>query len=208
VAPTLLSRIAVITLLATALGCGVENDSSLCTNQRDDDGDYLIDCEDPNCASLGVCVPLENCTNGADDNADGAVDCDDTACAANPSCQPTEACGTPGDEDGDGAADCLDSDCAADPACVGPPEDCGAAGDEDGDGAEGCADSDCALDPLCAGPTGSSWTRSLAGASTSFGEEYELVGGLLGLYLIGMPNAVSFATADADGAPLALTGSQ
>jgi hypothetical protein len=59
----------------------------------DDDGDSLVDCDDPDCS--GLCgapaygVPFEEaCANGLDDDADGRTDCQDLDCAGDPSCPP------------------------------------------------------------------------------------------------------------------------
>ncbi|RME23555.1 MAG: hypothetical protein D6806_11075, partial [Deltaproteobacteria bacterium] len=49
-----------------------------CTNGVDDDGDRLVDCEDPDCANNPACNPPEDCTNGVDDDGDGFIDCADT----------------------------------------------------------------------------------------------------------------------------------
>ena len=53
----------------------------ICDNDRDDDGDGAIDCNDTDCADKGLCIPVEICDNVIDDDRDGAADCDDTDCA-------------------------------------------------------------------------------------------------------------------------------
>ncbi|MCI0479953.1 fibronectin type III domain-containing protein, partial [Candidatus Uhrbacteria bacterium] len=67
-----------------------EDTEAACSNGADDDGDGLIDCQDPECATLGICAPPpvpvpENtnvaCSNGADDDGDGLIDCQDPECA-------------------------------------------------------------------------------------------------------------------------------
>jgi hypothetical protein len=52
-----------------------------CSNGIDDDGDALVDCDDPDCSSDPNCAPLmENCSNGIDDDGDALIDCDDPDC--------------------------------------------------------------------------------------------------------------------------------
>ncbi len=63
-----------------------------CSDGRDNDGDGLFDCDDPDCAADEACLIV---------NPDPEI-CDDTI-----------------DNDGDGLTDCADSDCSADPACTG-----------------------------------------------------------------------------------------
>ncbi len=58
-----------------------------CRNGVDDDGDGLVDCDDPDCAGDASCPPAtEDCTNGVDDDGDGLVDCDDPDCGKDPAC--------------------------------------------------------------------------------------------------------------------------
>jgi len=54
----------------------------VCDNGSDDDGDFVGDCIDPDCASDPSCLPVENCFNGIDEDADGSIDCGDPDCAA------------------------------------------------------------------------------------------------------------------------------
>ena len=91
-----------------------------CSDGLDNDGDGLVDCADPDCASNPACqTSPEICTNGQDDDGDGLVDCSDPDCASDPACQvPTEICDNGQDDDGDGAVDCADSDCSAHSACA------------------------------------------------------------------------------------------
>ena len=55
-----------------------------CNDGKDNDGNGLIDCEDPACALLQVCtLPPEsetNCSDGLDEDGDSLVDCDDLDC--------------------------------------------------------------------------------------------------------------------------------
>ncbi len=56
-----------------------------CGNEIDDNGDGLIDCDDPICGYHPDCGG-EDCTNGSDDNGDGLIDCDDPDCVGHPDC--------------------------------------------------------------------------------------------------------------------------
>jgi len=130
------------------------DDTACCSDGRDNDGDGLVDCEDPDCAGIDPCGSSgeTDCANGEDDDGDGLVDCEDPDCATAPPCTtpPTETDCTNGeDDDGDGAADCDDEDCAEDPACA-TETDCANGEDDDGDGLVDCEDTaDCSLDPAC-----------------------------------------------------------
>jgi hypothetical protein len=102
-----------------------------CANNIDDDGDLLIDCNDPDCSGSPACATptppgVENCTNGVDDDGDGNIDCNDPDCAGSAACQaaiPTppgsENCANDVDDDGDGNIDCNDPDCSGSAACQG-----------------------------------------------------------------------------------------
>lgn len=87
------------------------------------DGDGLIDCEDPDCASSWVCefdiVGEGDCADGVDGDGDGAIDCADADCGSLNICRESE-CLDGEDDDGDGLVDCFDMDCL-----VGQPENCG-----------------------------------------------------------------------------------
>jgi hypothetical protein len=85
----------------------------LCSNGVDDDGDELLDCEDPDCENDEACVSCvnqndsgsleedagasqqdsgnqtEKCTNGVDDDSDQLVDCEDPDCSELDVCQLT-----------------------------------------------------------------------------------------------------------------------
>ena len=80
-----------------------------CGNGIDDDGDGLVDCDDPDCSG-NACQ--EVCDDGKDNDGDGFVDCADTDC---PPCQ--EICNNGLDDDRDGLIDCADPECAGDAAC-------------------------------------------------------------------------------------------
>ena len=75
-----------------------------CTDGLDDDGDTLVDCDDPDCAADPACAAPAtetNCTDGLDDDGDTLVDCDDPDCSADPACA---APGVPGDTCADAIA--------------------------------------------------------------------------------------------------------
>ena len=57
-----------------------------CTGGADDDGDGLVDCDDPDCNFAPECAPTEDCTNGVDDDGDSLVDCDDPNCGGHGAC--------------------------------------------------------------------------------------------------------------------------
>jgi cysteine-rich repeat protein len=94
--------------------CTVEGASTeVCDDAADNDGDTLVDCEDPDCAdSCPSPGPEVACSDGVDNDGDDATDCEDSDCEA--SCLPPdpEDCAVAGDEDSNGLADC------ADPACT------------------------------------------------------------------------------------------
>lgn len=116
-----------------------------CTNEVDDDGDGLIDCDDPDCSAAPSCQ-TEDCGNSADDDGDGLIDCDDPDCSAAPVCVP-EVCTNGVDDDGDGLTDCDDPECASSTHCA--TESCASGVDEDGDGLTDCDDDDCLSTPEC-----------------------------------------------------------
>ncbi len=79
-----------------------------CDNGIDDDGDGLIDCEDPDCGQDNLCL-VEICFNGIDDDNDGLVDCDDSECYTVEGC--FEICDNGIDDNGDGLIDDNDPLC-------------------------------------------------------------------------------------------------
>jgi hypothetical protein len=88
-------------------------EEEVCHDGSDNDSDGQVDCADPECADLEVCL---GCFDEQDNDGDGAADCDD------PSCAETEACLGPCDDgvdqDGDGRADCADPDCGGVAPCT------------------------------------------------------------------------------------------
>ena len=57
-----------------------------CTDGLDDDGDGLIDCDDPDCGVDPVCTE-EMCDDQQDEDLDGLIDCADQDCAIALVCQ-------------------------------------------------------------------------------------------------------------------------
>ncbi len=114
----------------------------ICDDEKDDDFDGDVDCEDADCAFAPECVAVEVCDNGADDDGDGYVDCEDTEC---PVCPATEIwCGNLIDDDQDGLFDCEDPDCAD--ACT-----VALCGDGQLGGSEECDDGDLVAGDGCSG---------------------------------------------------------
>ena len=80
-----------------------------CDNNREDDLDGQVDCEDSDCARHNACL-VEICDNGEDDDGDGAADCDDSDCEAEAACQdvPAGPLLVRGDADDNGAVQLTD----------------------------------------------------------------------------------------------------
>ena len=74
-------------------------DKEDCANGIDDDGDFLVDCEDPSCSEDEHCkgnsdkpedpkpAEKEICDNTIDDDGNGFADCKDPACAEGEHCK-------------------------------------------------------------------------------------------------------------------------
>lgn len=114
----------------------------LCANEKDDDGDIFLDCEDSDCGqkfgNCGPCPEVENitwdsCGDGIDNDLDGQIDCEDTDCADGvvgdkikglvcPLSELTEdtsaKCTDAQDNDSDGYFDCIDDDCKDGETCA------------------------------------------------------------------------------------------
>ena len=121
----------------------------VCNNRVDDNGNGLVDCEDPACSGATVCTgtgPTEICGNGYDDDADRLTDCADPDCASAAVCGETN-CADNVDNNSDGLVDCADPDCASDAACF--EFECNDYLDDDGDGQTDCLDPDCNGLPQC-----------------------------------------------------------
>ncbi|MBN93590.1 MAG: hypothetical protein CL928_05870 [Deltaproteobacteria bacterium] len=118
----------------------------MCNDGRDNDGDGLVDCDDPDCAVDGVCDEI--CGSGSDTDGDGLIDCDDPDCSTDSGCP--EDCSNGVDDDADEALDCFDSECAFEPACSGVESICDDGQDNDSDGGSlgggiDCQDLDCCV---------------------------------------------------------------
>jgi hypothetical protein len=108
--PTLFLALGCLFVLSPAFTPLNAQVKEICDNGIDDDGDKLVDCDDPDC----VCTPKEICDNGIDDDGDKLVDCDDPDCV----CTPKEICDNGIDDDGDKLVDCDDPDCVCVPEGV------------------------------------------------------------------------------------------
>ncbi len=64
-------------------GTGYED----CGDGTDNDGDGIVDCDDPDCWGVGACSTEVDCGNSEDDDLDGAVDCADSDCSSDVNCQ-------------------------------------------------------------------------------------------------------------------------
>ncbi|MCA9526625.1 MAG: hypothetical protein KC549_10060 [Myxococcales bacterium] len=121
-----------------------------CENGRDDDGDGLVDCDDPACQLHPACWRPEICDNGVDDNGNGLTDCDDPDCRGTPMCWVEEICDNGVDDNDNGATDCEEATCfGAHPACI---EICDNGLDDNRDGLADCDDPLCMFQPPCSGP--------------------------------------------------------
>jgi len=168
--------------LAIANCSGCVPPAEICDNGVDDDGDQLVDCDDPDCVEHPACAPppAEICDNGVDDDGDQLVDCDDPDCVEFPGCGSQGGCGDPqansccivhANPYCDNA-ECCAAVCAADPfccasswdslcvnravaicsVCAPPAEVCDNGVDDDGDQLIDCDDPDCVEHPACAPP--------------------------------------------------------
>ncbi|MEJ6795186.1 MAG: hypothetical protein QNK63_00605, partial [Flavobacteriales bacterium] len=96
-----------------------------CADGIDNEGDGLIDCDDPDCASAPECVDCIayecDCADGIDNDGDGQIDCNDSDCASASECVDCTLyecdCADGIDNEGDGLIDCDDPDCASNPSC-------------------------------------------------------------------------------------------
>ena len=120
-----------------------------CDDLADNDGDGLVDCDDPDCP-LVRCMDGEDCDDGIDNDLNGLVDCEDRYCLGKvPNCPGPENCADGIDNDRDGGLDCADADCAEAFECRPPVENCQDGVDNDGDSAVDCEDGDCRRELVC-----------------------------------------------------------
>lgn len=117
-----------------------------CSNNKDDNSDGQIDCDDIYCWGVAECQGQENCTNGKDDDGDKKVDCDDTECASKKVCQP-EDCFNHVDDNENGLTDCEEPSCQSEIKCT--PEDCSNEVDDNENGQVDCEDPQCAKAVVC-----------------------------------------------------------
>ncbi|HOW73892.1 MAG TPA: hypothetical protein PKY77_25085 [Phycisphaerae bacterium] len=82
--------------------CQDPNNCEICNNLLDENGDQLIDCEDPDCQGVASCPVETDCTDFMDDDGDGLADCADPDCGQDPSCKANVPFA---DVDGDGDVD-------------------------------------------------------------------------------------------------------
>lgn len=119
-----------------------ENTIALCTDGLDNNLNGAVDCADPSCAVLPICLPESACgagaaaccSDGVDNNSNGLKDCADPSCSAlavctgdpeNPSHHSVvpghtldNACGDGVDNNGNGLVDCADPICATYAGCT------------------------------------------------------------------------------------------
>lgn len=99
---------------ADADGVGDACDLPQCSDGVDNDGDGLVDRDDPGCADPGDLderTPMQQCDDGVDNDGDGFVDLADPGCAA-PLGIEDPACDDGIDNDGDGHVDFDDPECS------------------------------------------------------------------------------------------------
>lgn len=122
-----------------------DDEGEICYNEKDDNGDGLVDCNDPTCEKNPVCGP-EICNNQIDDNADGNVDCDDKKCVNDIHCQ-AEICDNQIDDNANDKIDCKDPQCASAEICQ--PENCYNGKDDNGNNLVDCDDPECSSNLIC-----------------------------------------------------------
>lgn len=103
------------------------NPMEVCNDGKDNDGDWYVDCADPDCLSFGNCgtcnlggpgqpeFGTSACTDGIDDDCDGQIDCADEDCSAS-DYYITECCNGL-DENGNMVPDDFNCRCASDADC-------------------------------------------------------------------------------------------
>jgi hypothetical protein len=118
-------------------------DVELCSNDRDDDGDGLVDCVDASCQGTEYCEDSQaTCSDGTDNDGKNGADCEDDACrqASVRESWHEEVCGDERDNDCDGDVDCDDCDC---PCPEDSPQRCADDCDNDGNNFSDTADRNC-----------------------------------------------------------------
>jgi|GEM_PF-1972505 len=87
-------------LVQTTIVARADSDADFedCDDGEDNDGDGLIDCDDPDCFGDPACEnDPEDCDDGIDNDGDGLIDCDDPDCALDPNCGEIVGCEPGGD---------------------------------------------------------------------------------------------------------------
>ena len=118
----------------------------ICNDQIDNNGDQLIDCEDPSCAGQDFCVEgddVAECSDQVDNDGDGLIDCNDDECAQNEVCiegDTLEECFDGLDNNQNGIVDCEEPRCASSCKEGDDPEECFDNIDNDGNGILDCED--------------------------------------------------------------------
>ncbi len=159
----------------TAPVLGYENNNLDCGDGIDNDGDGVVDCQDPDCwpnsTLCGEIVPvfaddqhdedsLALCTDMVDNDGDGQLDCSDRGCQGiAETCCVLEfddvSCSDHIDNDGNGFADCEDYGCSNGKFVTvceeSTADDCEDGDDNDGDGEVDCDDRDCTGTNPCPG---------------------------------------------------------
>lgn len=144
------AALAVVTPRGTATGQSVTYRGP-CEDGLDDDGDGLVDADDPGCAADPAgSSETGPCEDGLDDDVDGWTDLDDPGCAGDPAGTGEggfsgTGCNDGLDGDGDGWVDAADPDCIDATLDESPPpaESCEDGLDDDGDGWIDLLDPDC-----------------------------------------------------------------
>ena len=128
----------------------IETGDVMCSDGKDNDGDDLIDCDDPNCFGSGECIREFDCDDGKDNDLDGEEDCKDEDCYYTPECyivdveNTYEDCTDKLDNDNDGRVDCNDTGCSKFEHCIENTEEyCTDGEDNDDDGQIDCDDPGC-----------------------------------------------------------------
>lgn len=126
----------------------------ICTDNSDNDGNGLIDCDDPACIGTVNCQTqaIEICGDGLDNDNNSLSDCEDPACISSESCESPvpEICNDNTDNNHDGMVDCADPLCGTAIYCL--EEHCNDGIDNNGDGLIDCGDPDCTETRICRPP--------------------------------------------------------
>ncbi len=147
--------------------------AEICDDHIDNNGNDLIDCDDPDCYQMSVCqksedqtapgdgnpghsaatIAVEICDNNTDDDNNGLKDCMDPACYKSSICKlgnVYEICDDHIDNDLNGLIDCADPACIYSALCVTlGAEICGNNIDDDKNGMIDCEDPACFTVPAC-----------------------------------------------------------